>query len=128
MEKGDGWLMFAGTVVGLTGIMRIFDAIWAWSYHGALPSNLEGAFFGHSLKTYGWVYFIVGLVLIGSSFGILVGSQFSRWIGIGAGAVLTVTSVWWMPYYPIWSLSYLLAGLAVITALATYGGRRTATV
>ena len=27
-EQGFGWLFFAGTVLGLAGIMRIFDHIW----------------------------------------------------------------------------------------------------
>lgn len=62
-ERGEGWLLFAGIALLIAGIMRIFDAIWAFTYHGALPSNLEGAIFGHSLKTYGWVYLVVGIIL-----------------------------------------------------------------
>ena len=66
MERsGDGgWITFAAIILGLAGVMRIFDAIWAFRYHGVLPENLEGAIFGHSLKTYGWVYLIVAVVLI----------------------------------------------------------------
>ena len=52
-EGGDGWVIFAATMLGIAGVMRIFDAIWAFTYHGVLPQNLEGAIFGHSLKTYG---------------------------------------------------------------------------
>ncbi len=124
MERGEGWRFFAGTVLGIAGIMRIFDAIWAWTYHGALPSNLEDAVFGHSLKTYGWIDFIVALILLGASFGVVTGSELSRWIGIGAGGILVISSVWWMPYYPIWSLTYIVIGFLVIHALATYGGRK----
>ncbi len=122
-EKGSGWRFFAGTVLGITGIMRFFDAIWAWRYHGAVPNDLEAGIFGHSLKTYGWVYFIVALILIGSSFGVLSGSQFSRWIGIIAGGVLAVSAVWWLPYYPVWSLLYIAIGILVIYGLVVYGGR-----
>src|SRR3954470_11080770 len=100
MGQGEGWRFFAGTVLGIAGIMRFFDAIWAWTYDGALPDNLEGALFGHSLSTYGWVDFVVALVLIGASFGVLSGSQFSRWIGIAAGAIMAISAIWWMPYYP----------------------------
>jgi hypothetical protein len=124
-EEGDGWRYFAGTVLGIAGIMRFFDAIWAWSYNGAVPDNLQNALFGHSLNTYGWVYLIVAIVLVGSSFGVLTGSQFARWIGIVAGAILAVTSIWWMPYYPIWSLTYIGIGVAVIYALAVFGGHNT---
>ncbi len=122
-EKGSGWRFFAGTVLGITGIMRFFDAIWAWRYHGAVPNNLEAGIFGHSLKTYGWVYLIVALILIGSSFGVLSGSQVSRWIGIIAGGVLAISAIWWMPYYPVWSLAYIAIGILVIYGLVVYGGR-----
>ncbi len=122
-EKGAGWLIFASVVLGIAGIMRIFDAIWAFSYHGALPSDLENALFGHSLKTYGWVYLVVGIVLILCAGGVIAGSQFSRWLGIFAGAVMAISAIWWMPYYPIWSLTYIATGVVVIYALAVYGDR-----
>jgi hypothetical protein len=124
MEQGEGWRFFAGSVLGLAGIMRFFDAIWAWSYNGAVPDNLQNALFGHSLNTYGWVYLIVAIILLGSSFGVLTGSEFSRWIGIVAGGVLAISAIWWMPYYPIWSLTYIGIGILLIYALSVYGGRK----
>ena len=123
MGEGAGWRFFAGTMLGIAGIMRVFDAIWAWSYNGAVPSNLQNALFGHSLNTYGWVYLIVGLILLGASFGVLTGNPLSRWIGIVAGAVLIISAVWWMPYYPVWSLTYIGLGTLVVYGLAAYGSR-----
>ena len=122
-QKGEGWLLFAAIVLGVAGIMRIFDAIWAFSYHGVLPQNFENAIFGHSLKTYGWVYLIVAIVLILCAFGVLARSQVSRWVGIFAGAILAISAIWWMPFYPVWSLAYILIGVLVIYGLACYGGR-----
>jgi hypothetical protein len=66
---------FAVIVLGVAGIMRIFDAIWAFRYHGVLPGKLEGGIFGHSLETYGWIYLIVAAVLIACAFLVLSGSQ-----------------------------------------------------
>ena len=124
MEKdGDGWVVFAAIVLGVAGIMRIFDAIWAFRYHGALPQHFEDAIFGHSLKTYGWVYLIVAIVLILCSIGVIARSQISRWIGIFAGAVLSISAIWWIPFYPVWSLVYIFVGIVVIYALGVYGGR-----
>jgi hypothetical protein len=119
--KGTGWVIFAGIMLAVAGVMRIFDSIWAFSYHGTLPSNLENAIFGHSLKTYGWVYLVVAIVLLLSAFGVLVGSQAARWIGVAAGALACISAVWWMPYYPLWSMTYVLIGALVIYALVAYG-------
>jgi len=125
-ERGEGWLLFAAIVLGVAGIMRIFDAIWAFRYHGALPQNLENAIFGTSLKTYGWVYLVVAIILILCAFGVMARSQVSRWIGIFAGAVMAISAIWWMPYYPIWSMTYIGVGILVIYGLAAYGGREIA--
>lgn len=122
-RRGAGWVLFAGIVLGVAGIMRIFDAIWAFSYHGVLPENLQGAIFGHSLKTYGWVYLVVAAVLIVCAFLVFSGSQVGRWVGIAAAALMSVSAIWWMPYYPIWSLTYVAIGALVIYALAAYGGK-----
>ena len=122
-RRGGGWVVFAAIVLGVAGVMRFFDAIWAFSYHGVLPENLQGAIFGHSLKTYGWVYLVVAVVLLLCGFLVLTGSQSGRWVGIAAGAIGCISAIWWMPYYPIWSLTYIVIGALVIYALAAYGGK-----
>lgn len=43
-EQGSGWIAFAGIMLIIAGVMRFFDAIWAFSYHGVLPANLEEPF------------------------------------------------------------------------------------
>ena len=122
-RRGQGWIVFAAVVLGTAGIMRIFDAIWAFSYHGTIPQGLQGALFGHSLKTYGWIYLVVAAVLIVCAFLVLSGSQVGRWVGITAGVIACISAIWWIPYYPIWSLVYIALGALVIYALAAYGGQ-----
>jgi len=119
----NGWVAFAAIALTVGGIMRIFDAIWAFRYHGAVPQNLENAIFGHSLKTYGWVYLVVAALLLLCAFLLFSGSQFARWIGVTAGAIAAISAVWWMPYYPIWSLTYIGLGGLVIYALVAHGSR-----
>ena len=75
------------------------------------------------MSTYGWVWIILGAILIVSSFMILNKSQFARWIGIIGGALLAISAIWWMPFYPVWSLMYVFVGVLVVYGLAVYGGR-----
>jgi uncharacterized membrane protein HdeD (DUF308 family) len=125
-ERGTGWRFFAGIVLMMAGVMRFFDALWAFHYHGAVPLNLENALFGHSLKTYGWVYLIVAIILFLAGIGVMARSQFGRWLGIFAAAVAAISAIWWMPYYPIWSLTYIGVALLVLYALAAQGERESA--
>lgn len=123
MVKGSGWRFFAGTVLGLAGLMRILDSIWAFRYDGALPEGFEDALFGGNLATYGWFYLIIGIILIGCSFGVLSGSQFSRWVGVFAGGLMAMSAILWLPFYPVWALVYIGIGIMVMYGLCVYGGR-----
>ncbi len=125
-EQGSGWLLFAAIVLMVAGIMRVFDAIWAWRYDGVLPDEFQEALFGDDLTTYGWVWFIVGIVLIAAGAVVTQRAQWARWVGVVAGAVLAISAVWWLPIYPVWSLVYVAIGIFVIYGLVAYGGRGSA--
>ena len=40
-EPVSGWMFFAGSVLGLAGLMRLLDSFWAFRYKGALPDELR---------------------------------------------------------------------------------------
>ena len=120
-EKGSGWLFFAGTMLGLAGLMRIIDSIWAFGYSGTM--NLKDGVLGSSLDTYAWTWLIVGTVLVVSSFYVLVRAQFARWVGMIAAVVIGLTAMTWMPFYPVWSLTYVAIAMFVLYALAAHGGK-----
>ena len=127
----SGWLTFSAVVLIIAGIMRVIDAIWAFGYHGAIPDNLQGALLGHSLATYGWIWLIIGIVLIAA--GVLVlgpgdapSAEISRWVGIIAAALGAISAMFVMPYYPVWSLLYILIAILVIYGLSAQYGEKTA--
>jgi hypothetical protein len=123
----SGWLTFSAVVLVIAGIMRVIDAIWAFNYHGSLPDNLQGALLGHSLTAYGWIWLVIGVILIAA--GVLVlgpsdqpGAEVSRWVGIIAASLAAISAVFVMPYYPIWSLLYIAIAIMVIYGLAAHYG------
>jgi len=120
-EPGYGWLFFAGSMMGIAGIMRIFDGIWALRVDNSAP--LDGALLGTDVSTYGWAWLLLGVILLLCSFMVLTKSQFARWIGIIGGAVLAISAIWWMPFYPVWSLMYVFVGVMIVYGLAVYGSR-----
>ena len=122
-EEQSSWLLFAGTMLGLAGIMRILDSIWAFTFDGAIPGELQGALLGSDLTNYVWLWLGVGILLIASSFLILKRSQFARWVGYFAAAITAISAITWMPYFPIWSVTYIGIAVATFYALARHGGR-----
>jgi hypothetical protein len=120
-EKGSGWTLFAAVMLMFAGVMRLFDAVWAFNYTGAAP-RLRDAVLGESISNYGWWWLLSGAVLIGGGFAVLSRSQIGRWLGIGAAIIGALGAITWMPYYPVWSLVYILIASAVTYALTMYGG------
>ena len=90
---------------------------------GALPEALKDGLLGDKLHTYAWVWLIVAILLIVSSWLLLYRSQLARWVGFVAATIGALSAMVWMPYFPIWSLTYV--GLFTLTfyALAVHGGR-----
>jgi hypothetical protein len=129
--KRSGWLTFSGVVLIVAGIMRVLDAIWAFRYNGTVVDSLHDAIFGHSLTTYGWIWLIVGVILIVSGFLVMgaatLGAEISRWIGVVAAAVAAITAVAWLPYYPVWSLVYVGGAVLVIYGLVAHFGEEAPT-
>jgi|SRR5689334_5198478 hypothetical protein len=125
-RKPSGWVLFAACLLGLGAVMRFFDAIWAFQYHGPLPENFQGAIFGQNLKSYAWVWIVVAAILLVSAILVLNGSQLGRWVGIAAAAISAITAFAWMPFYPVWSLVYIVLAGFVTYALTVYGGAKAA--
>jgi hypothetical protein len=128
MRRSD-WLTFSAVILIIAGILRVIDAIWAFSYHGALPDGLQGAVLGHSLTTYGWIWLIAGVILIVAG-ALLFGpadrpsSEVARWVGIVAASLAAISAIFVMPYYPVWSLLYVIIAVMVVYGLvAGYGGK-----
>ena len=121
--RRSGWLTFSAVILIIAGIMRIVDAIWAFGYHGAIPGNLQGALLGHNLKTYGWIWLIIGVILIIAGASVLgprdrPSAEVFRWVGIVAAALAAISAIFVMPYYPVWSLIYIAIAVMVIYGLS----------
>jgi len=121
-EKGFGWLLFAATMLGLAGILSLFDGIAALSKASFYSANAHYVF--SDLRTWGWIMLIVGVLLIIAAMGVFSGSGFARWFGILMAAISLIAHFGAIQSYPFWSLIIITICILVIYALAVYGGRK----
>ena len=68
-NHGVGWLFFAGTILGLAGLGRLIDALWAFRTD-RVAGDLEGGLLGTTVSNYGWLWIVTGVILIWASFAI----------------------------------------------------------
>jgi hypothetical protein len=118
-REGTGWLAFASILLIIEGIMRIIDAFWAFKYNDELQ-NLQALLFEDNLAAYGWVWLILGVLLIAAGVAILNAAQWARWFGILAGSVGAIIGISWIYVQPVWALVHITLAVLVIYALVVY--------
>jgi hypothetical protein len=117
----NGWLAFAATVLVVSGIFKIFGALWAFKYDDELSHEVQTFLFEHDLTARGWVWLIVGIVV---GLAVVTGSEIARYVGIFAAAFAAVTFLPWIYYKPTWTVLSVTLVILVIYGLAAHGGRR----
>ena len=122
--RGAGWLAFAGTMLVVSGVFKIFDALWAFKYDDEVSEEVQTVLFENDLQSWGWVWLVVGVVLVLAGIAVVSGAEWARWLGIVTAAVAAIAFLPWIYYQPLWTILSVTLAVMVIYALATYGGRR----
>ena len=120
MEKrGTGWIGFAGVVLIIAGLFDIVSGLWALDHKN---SAADAILYESNLETWGWIYLIVGIVIVLAGFAVFGRAAWARWVGVLAMTVGIVVEFFWMFQTPGRSLVYIVIALLVIYALVVYGG------
>jgi hypothetical protein len=120
-ERGYGWVVFAGVLLLLVGIMNAIEGI------GAIGN---ANFFAHSanyivgsLNTWGWVVLCIGVLELWVGLGVFLKNQFARWTGVVVLSANAIAQLLMMPAYPFWSLTIFAMDILAIYGLVAYGKR-----
>jgi hypothetical protein len=120
------WLSFAAALLAVSGIFKIFDALWAFKYDddAETAAEVRTVFFERDLTSWGWVWLGLGVLLIAAGFAVVKGAEWARWVGIVAAGLAAILSFQWIYFQPFWTILSVTLALLVIVPLVCYGGRR----
>ena len=117
-QQASGWVAFAGVMLILAGAIDFFDGIRAI---GAHSTTFDTIFWDNNLDAWGWLYVVVGIILIVTGFFVFQRAPWAVTVGIIAATVSAVFHMWWIFAYPIVSLILVLINLLIIYGLVVYG-------
>jgi hypothetical protein len=120
--QGEGWVLFAATILGLLATLNIIDGIAAVSSSKFFVGNAEYVF--SDLKTWGWILIILGVVQGITSAGVFLRWSGIRWVGVTIAGLNSIAQLLFMPAYPLWALSLFTLDVLVMYGLIAYGGRQ----
>lgn len=116
-KKGSGWITYSGIMLIIAGAVSIVDAIWAFRYDDTI---VELVIFEENLAAWGWIWLIVGAVLVAAGFGVMQKLSWARWTGIIAAGFAVVSNLSWAQVQPQQGLIGALLAVLVIYGLAVY--------
>jgi len=122
-KKGSGWIGFAGIVLIIAGFYDIISGLWALDNKNTAG---DAILYEGNLETWGWIYLVVGVVIVLAGFGVFQRAQWARWVGILAAMVGILVEFFWMFQTPGRSLVYIVIASMVIYALTVYGDKELA--
>jgi hypothetical protein len=121
-EHGYGWVLFAGIMLMVVGMLNFIYGIAAVSNSKFYAR--DATYILSDLNTYGWILLIVGAIQFCLAFAIWAGTEWGRWLGVLAAAVNAITQLLFIPSYPLASLALFTIDILVIYGLVAYGGHR----
>jgi hypothetical protein len=120
--RGTGWIVFAGIVMILAGGNMAIDGIWALHASSQVEKSFGDTllFSSSNLDTWGWIYLVVGVVVVVAGIMVFFRMAFGMSVGIIAAMVQAFFAFFWIfsPYWPA-ALIILALDLLVIYALST---------
>jgi hypothetical protein len=124
MERNSGsgaeWVMFAGVMVMLAGVLNFIWGIAALESSHFFASN--ATFIVSDLHTWGWIAIVLGVLEAFAAASIFGGGEFGRWFGIMAASFNAISALLSIQAYPAWGLCLFAVDVLVIYGLAAYGG------
>jgi hypothetical protein len=120
--RGAGWVLFAGIMLLLLGIMNIVYGLAA--IDGSRFYAQDVTYILSGLNTWGWVLLIAGVVQTLGAFGIWTGAEWARWVGLVSASANVLFQLMFIAAFPLASMVLIGIGILVIYGLAAYGGKR----
>ena len=119
---GGGWVLFAGIMIMMVGVLNIVWGIAAIDSSSFFVQDTR--YILSDLNTWGWIVLVIGGLQLAAAFSIWAGGSFGRWFGVAVATLNAMAALLSIPAYPFWSLAIFAIDVLVIYGLAAYGGDR----
>ena len=120
--EGSGWVLFAGIMIMMVGVLNIIWGIAAIDRSGFFVQDTKFIF--SDLRTWGWIVLILGGLQLAAAFSVWAGGSYGRWFGIASATCNAIAALLSIPAYPFWSLAIFAIDVLIIYGLSAYGGDR----
>jgi hypothetical protein len=117
--RGVGRAIFAAVLLMIGGVLNIIYGIAAIGNSKFFVHDTHYVF--ASLKSWGWITLILGILEILASLSLFRGGAFGRYFAIAVGSLAAIGALLEIPAYPFWSLAVFALSLWIVYGLTIPG-------
>jgi hypothetical protein len=121
LHRGGGLVIFASVVLAVLGFFNLLDGIAAISRSYVFVANAHYVF--GSLRAWGWVVLILGILQLAAAGGVVTGNPVARWFGVAVVGLNAIGQMFFLASYPFWSLLIIIIDVVALYALCAYDSR-----
>ena len=119
--RGDGWVLFAAVMLAMLAILNLVEGIAAVSNSTFFVNDAK--FILSDLNTWGWLLIVMGAIQGLTALGVWMTTPGIRWVGVAIASLNAIAQMFFIPAYPLLSLTLFTLDILVIYGLVVYGGR-----
>ena len=119
--RGYGLVLFAAILLLVIGCFNLIYGIAAVANSHVFTAHAHYVF--GSLRTWGWITLIFGILQLVAAAGVLAGSQAARWFAVAVIALNAIDQMFFIPAYPFWSILIIAMDVIALYGLTVYGSR-----
>lgn len=124
LERGSGWarggILFASTIMILTGVFQVFQGLAA-IINDEFYVVIQDYAYDVDITGWGWIHLILGAFVALTGMFLLSGSAVAGAIAMGLAGFSALANFFFIPYYPFWALLIIALDVFVIWAIVRSG-------
>jgi hypothetical protein len=123
-QEPSGWavsgIVFAASMLTLIGSFQVIAGLVA-IFDDEFYVVARNYTFNLDTSAWGWLHLLLGLLLLGTAFGLFTLRSWAVYTAIGLAILSAIANFFFIPYYPFWSILVIALDVWVIWALTRPG-------
>ncbi len=117
--RSTGWIVFAGIVMILAGGNMAINGLWALHATTQVEKTFGDTllFSSGNLDTWGWLYLIVGALVVVAGIAVFFRAAFGIWVGVLAAVIQAFFAFFWV-FSPYWAAALVIIALDLFVIFA----------
>jgi len=123
-ERRTAWvgvLVFGGLMLFMLGVFHLIQGIVALTNNTFYIARTGDLVLAMDYTAWGWLHVALGVLALAAGTGIFVGALWARVAGVTVALISALSSMVFMPAYPVWGIIAIAFDVVVIYALVAHG-------